>query len=330
MRRQLSRQIQRWPLRVPFRISRGVKTAAEVLVVQIAEGGVEGRGEAVPYARYGESAQSVVEAIDRVAEMIVAGATREDVQAFMPAGAARCAVDCALWELDSRLQGRPVSSLLGETPLPAVETALTVGLDAPEAMAEAAQALRGAGLVKVKVDASEPEAQLRAVREVLPEARMIVDPNESWTLELLRDLAPLIDALHIDLLEQPLPSGEDYELGSVRLSCAVCADESAHVSADLPRLQGRYQAINIKLEKSGGLTEGLSMLRQARAAGFRIMTGCMVSTSLDIVPALHIARHAEFVDLDGPLWLQQDRSGGVSLRDHRLAPPAEGFWGAPA
>lgn len=327
MLRELKVSVESWPLLVPFRISRGVKTAAEVVVVEIVEAGVRARGEAVPYSRYGETTRTVVETIQRMAGAIAAGASRADLEELMPPGAARCAVDCALWDLSARISGVSVTAQLGQPSLPPLQSALTISLDTPQAMSEAAAKLDDGGLIKIKVDASQPEAQVRAVREVLPEARLIVDPNESWNLELLKSLAPTLQALRVDLLEQPLPADADEGLEGLNLPVPVCADESCHVSEDLPRLRRRYQAVNIKLEKTGGLTEALKLLESAQAAGFTIMSGCMVSTSLDIVPAFHIARHAAFVDLDGPILLAQDRPGGVSFKDGQLLPPQAGFWG---
>lgn len=327
MLRRLKVEHESWPLHTPFRISRGVRTAAEVIVVQIEQNGVVGRGESLPYARYGETIESVMAQIDAMADAIGRGLTREALQHSMPAGAGRNALDCALWDLAAGLEGRAVTVQLGQSALPSVVTALTVGLDAPQAMRAAAQALRDVPLIKVKVDAGDPEAQLRAVREGAPRARMIVDPNESWNIELLRAMQPVLVELGVELVEQPLPEKADEVLEGFTPLRPVCADESCHTVADLPRLVRRYQAINIKLDKTGGLTGALQLLEQARAEGLQIMCGCMISTSLSMAPAFHVARHAAFVDLDGPLWLKRDRDGGVRLHNNRLEPPRAGFWG---
>lgn len=327
MLRILSVEHQSWPLATPFRISRGVKTSAEVVVATIREGEFVGRGEALPYARYGETIDSVLEQVRAFSAEIASGMDREALLWAMPAGAARNAIDCALWDLSARRSGRSVASQFGEGPLPAVESALTVSLDTPEAMRAAAEKMDGAPLVKAKVDARDPEAQLRAVRAGAPRARLIVDPNESWTIELLREMQGLMRELKVDLVEQPLPADGDEALEGFTPAQPICADESCHVADDLPRLLKRYQAINIKLDKTGGLTGALALLQRARAEQLRVMCGCMVSTSLSMAPAFHIARHAEFVDLDGPLWLKQDHPGGVRFAHGALQPPAPALWG---
>lgn len=316
-----------WPLARPFRISRGVKTTADVVQVEIRQGGVDGRGEAVPYARYGESVASVLEQLRDAAAAIEAGLSREELAVRMPAGAARNAIDCALWDLQARLSGRAVHLELGQPPLPTLVTAVTVGLDTPERMAAAARAVADAPLIKLKVAAEEPAARIRAVRAAAPQARLIVDPNESWTLDLLQALQPVLAEARVALVEQPLPAAEDAALAGFASVCPLCADESCHVRGDLDVVAGRYQVVNIKLDKTGGLTEALALLQAARERGLGVMVGCMVASSLGIVPALHVARHADFVDLDGPWWLREDAPGGVRIERGRLLPPAPGFWG---
>jgi L-alanine-DL-glutamate epimerase-like enolase superfamily enzyme len=327
MLRSLTAEHQSWPLIAPFRISRGVKTSAEVVVATIREGEVAGHGEAVPYARYGETIESVLEQIRSFSAEIVAGIDRRALLEAMPAGAARNAIDCALWDLSVRRGEPSVAMQLGEGPLPAVTSALTISLDTADAMRAAAKKIADAPLLKAKVDARDPEAQLRAVRAGAPNARLIVDPNESWTLELLREMQPLMMELRVDLVEQPLPADGDEELEGFTPAQPICADESCHVADDIPRLLKRYQAVNIKLDKTGGLTGALALLQRARAAEMRIMCGCMVSTSLSMAPAFHIARHAGFVDLDGPLWLKHDHPGGVRFEAGALQPPAPALWG---
>lgn len=315
-----------WPLSRPFRISRGMKTAAEVVVVEARDGDRVGLGEAVPYARYGESVESVLAQIEAVIAHGLAG--RADLQTALPAGAARNALDCALWDLEAKTSGRCVRDALGFAPAHAVATAVTVSLDAAEAMAEAARALRGAPLLKVKVDARDPVALVRAVRDVAPDVRLIVDPNESWSVPLLREVLPALAALDVALIEQPVPADEDEALASLDPLIPICADEAAHTTADLARIAGRYQAVNIKLDKTGGLTEALAMRDAVQAAGLKLMVGCMVCTSLSIAPALLLADGADFVDLDGPWWLANDRAPPMAFRDGRIEAPIGG-WGAP-
>lgn len=316
------------PLSAPFRISRGVRTATEVVVATIRRDGFSGRGESLPYARYGESVASVIEEASTLAQAVAGGMDRRELLELLPPGAARNAIDCALWDLESRQRGLSVAAMLGQPePLPPLVSAQTVSLDTPERMERAARALSHLGLVKIKVDAGNPAAQIRAVRSALPDARLIVDPNESWTLELLREMQPVLAEARIDLVEQPLPAGQDDCLLGFASVARLCADESCHVAADLPRLRGRYQVVNIKLDKTGGLTAALELLEQARAQGFGIMVGCMISSSLSIAPAWHVARYAEFVDLDGPLWLTDDHPGGVAMRDGLLHPPSPALWG---
>lgn len=316
------------PLATPFRISRGVRTSTEVVVATVSDGRHAGRGEALPYPRYGESVDSVIAQAAPLADAVGRGLDRHRLRDLLPPGAACNALDCALWDLEARRQGVPVTDLLGlPGDLPALASAQTISMDTPSNMARAAAALRHLNLVKIKVDASDPAARILAVRGELPAARLIVDPNESWNIDLLRSLQPVLAEARVDLLEQPLPAGEDDALLGFESVARLCADESCHVAADLPRLRGRYQVVNIKLDKTGGLTGALEILHAAQAQGFGIMVGCMISSSLAIAPAWHVARHAEFVDLDGPLWLRDDHAGGVAMRDGLLQPPSPELWG---
>lgn len=327
--RELTFRHESLPLVRPFRISRGSKTAAEVVTVAIAEGAAVGRGEGVPYQRYGESIVGALAAIEEQGAAIEAGAGREDLLRMMPPGAARNALDCALWDLEARLTGKSVSSQLGLfDPSTPIATALTVGLDAPDAMREAAYSLKDAPLIKVKVDASDPAAQLRAVREVAPNPRLIIDPNESWSMAEVEGLQDLMVALRVDLLEQPLPAEHDAPLAGFASHIPIAADESIHTAADLEALPSGYAIVNVKLDKAGGLTAALELARCARARGLGVMTGCMISSSLSIAPAFAIAADSLFVDLDGPLWLAEDRTGGVACDRGMLIPPRAGFWGA--
>ncbi|MEN3747825.1 N-acetyl-D-Glu racemase DgcA [Sphingomonas sp. HF-S3] len=327
MHRSLRAQHDRFALSRPFRISRGVKTAADVVTVEIAEGDVVGRGEGVPYPRYGESIERALAEIEAARAAIEAGATRDDLLTTMRPGAARNAVDCALWDLEARLSGRSVAAMIGNPQPETLASALTIGIDQPSAMGAAASEIAAAPLIKVKVNADAPDAQLAAVRAAAPDARLIVDPNESWDEALVRAIQPLLVELRVDLLEQPVPAEEDGWLEGFRPDVPICADESAHVAGDIDQLARRYQVVNVKLDKTGGLTGALLLARAARSRGLGLMTGCMVSSSLSIAPALHIARMSDFVDLDGPIWLREDRPGGVRDRDGYMVPPAPGFWG---
>ena len=323
MLRELRTRIESFPLATPFRISRGVRTVAEVVEVTVEAGGVFGRGEAVPYARYGETLESVTKQVEGIRDAFGKGLTRTELQQSLPAGAARNAVDCALWDLESKL-GEAPTTLCGLKP---VATALTIGIDTPDAMGRQAKRLANAPVVKVKLDAGDVEACLRAIRHAAPNPDLIVDPNESWDIELLQSLQPLLEELRVAFVEQPLPSSEDARLAELVRRVPVCADESCHTSDDLDRLSGLYDIVNIKLDKTGGLTEAFKLLQAAREKKFGIMVGCMISSSLSIVPALQIAMQADYIDLDGPVWLKNDRTGGVSVKDGWMMPPEPGFWG---
>lgn len=327
MSRSLSARHDRFALSHPFRISRGVKTQADVVTVAVEQDGVTGRGEGVPYPRYGESVDDALAAIEQIAPAIEAGADRRALLDLLPPGAARNAVDCALWDLEARLARRSVAELIGAPEPERLASALTISLDAPPAMGAAARRVADAPLIKVKVDANIPDAQIRAVRQGAPGARMIVDPNESWDKRLVEAMQPLLVELKVDLLEQPVPAGADAWLEDFTPEVPICADESVHVAADLDTVARRYQLVNVKLDKSGGLTEALALAQAARARGLGLMTGCMISSSLSIAPALHIARLSDFVDLDGPIWLKDDRAGGVRDEGGYMLPPQKGFWG---
>lgn len=314
-------------MRSPFRISRGVKIEANVVTVELGQSGSVGRGESVPYGRYGESVPSVMDEIEMLRSDLCAGMGRDELQARLPAGAARNALDSALWDLESRLCHVPVWKRLARPRHSPIVTALTISIDTPKEMADAASRIENPKLIKIKVDAHDPVERIKAVRRAAPEAKLIVDPNESWTVDILREVQPALERASVSLLEQPLPADADDALRDFSSRIPICADEACHTTSDLPSLLGRYQAVNIKLDKTGGLTEAWRLLRDARAGGFTVMVGCMVCSSLGIAPALEIAREADFVDLDGPLWLQADHPGGVTLQDGLLMPPSPGFWG---
>ena len=327
MSRTLHSEHERFPLNAPFRIARGVKTAADVVTVTLSEGGSVGRGEAVPYPRYGESVESALAAIESARSLIEEGGDRQALLQALPAGAARNALDCALWDLEARLAGRDVAEMIGGQPLAPIVTALTIGIDTPAVMAAAARAAGDVPLLKVKVDAEDPEARIRAVRAAAPGAALIVDPNESWDRALVEAIQDVLVATNVALLEQPVPAGDDEWLDGYSPAVPICADEAVHVAADLDVVARRYQAVNVKLDKSGGMTAALDVAREARAMGLGLMTGCMICSSLSIAPALHLAAMSDFADLDGPLWLQEDRPGGIRQEGGLIHPPAKGFWG---
>lgn len=327
MHRSLRAQHDRFALTRPFRIARGVKTVADVVTVTLREGEWIGQGEGVPYPRYGESVDSALAAIEDVRDAIEDGAGRAELLTMLPGGAARNAVDCALWDLEARRSGQSVATAMQRPPPPRLASALTIVIDAPDTMGAAAAAVADAPLLKVKVDAAQPEAQIRAVRRAAPDCALIVDPNESWDRALVEAMQPVLLEARVDLLEQPVPAGPDEWLEGFSPAVPICADESFHSLGDLPLVARRYQAVNIKLDKTGGLTAAVEIAGAARALGLQLMTGCMVSSSLSIAPALHIAALSDFVDLDGPLWLASDRAGGVRDEGGLLIPPEAGFWG---
>jgi len=297
-----------WPLHSPFVISRGSRTEAQVVVIEIEENGVKGTGEATPYARYGESEASVLAQIAAQLPALQQGMTRAELQHAMPAGAARNAIDCALWDLECQQQQLTLSALCHRPQATQIVTARTISIDTPEAMASSALALwqHGATLLKVKIDNHLISERLIAIRSAVPEATLIVDANESWEAEGLAARCQLLADLNIAMLEQPLPAGKDAALANFVHPLPVCADESCHTRESLPQLKNRYEMVNIKLDKTGGLTEALALATAAREQGFALMLGCMLCTSRAIRAALPLASQAEFADLDGPTWLAAD------------------------
>ena len=328
MSRELTVRHQRFALSRPFRIARGTKTAADVITVEIGGAdGLVGRGEGVPYARYREDVESALAQVESIRGAIEAGIGRAELQMLLPPGAARNAVDCALWDIEAKISGTSVANLIG-APLPApVATAITVVIDTPEIMAREAAAIADVPLIKVKLDAHDPASRLHAVRSAAPDAALIVDPNESWDEEIVRAMVPLLAEMGVATLEQPVPAGEDAWLAGFDSPVDICADESIHTLDDLDLIATRYGAVNVKLDKTGGLTGALELAHEARERGLKLMSGCMVCSSLGIAPALHIARLADWADLDGPLWLAEDYPGGVSAHHGVLSPPVAGFWG---
>jgi L-alanine-DL-glutamate epimerase-like enolase superfamily enzyme len=303
-----------------------VKTEAVVAVVEAHHGNRTGRGEAVPYARYNETPESVLHQLAVLEQHRPGELTRDQLAKLLPPGAARNAVDCALWDLEAQLAGRSVGELIGQAPPTQLITSVTISIDTPEKMAAAARDVARAQLIKVKVDA-QPQAALEAVANAAPNAKLIVDPNESWNIELLHELQPFLARLPIAFIEQPLPASEDAALIDFKPLVPVCADESLHTTSDLDRVAQRYQVINIKLDKTGGLTEALQLLAAARARKLGVMVGCMISTSLSIAPALLVAAAADYVDLDGPWWLAKDREHGVRIDAGVLRVSSPFLWG---
>ena len=328
MPRSLTIRRESFPIDGAFRISRGSKTAAEVVVAEIRDGGAFGRGECVPYGRYGETPEGVVAALEALGPAVAAGLGREELERSLPAGAARNALDCALWDLEAKLTRVPVWRLAGlaAAPLPVI-TAFTLSVDTPEAMAEAARAAVGRPLLKLKLTGDGDLLRVRAVREAVPAARLIADANEGWTLDQLRAFAPVLAELGVELIEQPLPAADDAALAGFVSPVPLGADESCHGRDGLERLRERYQVLNIKLDKTGGLTEALRLKQAAEAAGFGVMVGCMVATSLSMAPALLVAQGAALVDLDGPLLLAADRTPGLRYEGARVHPAGPELWG---
>ncbi|MDH3595130.1 MAG: dipeptide epimerase [Rhodospirillales bacterium] len=324
---ELAVRAETWPLRGSFTISRGSRTAVEVVVVELTAGGARGRGECVPYARYGETVEGVVQAIEGLRGPLSGSLDRTGLQGVLPAGAARNAVDCAFWDLEAKQAGRRVWELIGQAAPGPVTTAYTLSLDTAAAMARAAAENAWRPLLKLKLAGPEDLARVEAVREAAPETRLIVDANEGWAPGLYAELAPHLAVLGVEMIEQPLPAGHDAALATMQRPVAVAADESCHDTASLSRLAGRYDMVNIKLDKTGGLTEALSLKAAAQAEGYGVMVGCMLATSLAMAPAVLVARDAQIVDLDGPLLLERDRPEGLVFEGSLIHPPQPNLWG---
>ena len=315
-----------WPLREPFRISRGSRTEAQVVVVTVGDDEHVGRGEGVPIKRYGQSAESVLAQIESIkAEKNL---DRQRLQQLLPAGAARNALDCALWDLEAKTSGKRVWELANVPIVPEVETSFTISLDTPEKMAAAAAVAAELPILKLKLQGDDLDlARVKGVRESAPAARLLLDANESWSPEHYRKIVPALHELGAELIEQPFPANADEVLETLDHPIPVCADESCHTTADLRRLTNRYDMINVKLDKTGGLTEALRLCDRARDSGFKLLIGCMVCTSLGIAPARLLASNADLVDLDGPLLLGRDRQHALAYTNGRLALPSAQLWG---
>ena len=313
--------IETWPIAGQFTIARGAKREAAVVIATVTDGSVTGRGECVPYSRYGETVAGVHATV-----LAIKLSDRASLLRQMPAGAARNALDCALWDYEAKCAGTSAACLAGLTPRP-VTTAYTISLDAPEVMAaKASAAARTMPLLKLKLAGKGDAERLRQVRSACPSTRLIADANESWTPDLLASLMAVAAETSIELVEQPLPAGADLALAG-RRAVPVCADESIHDRASLEALLGRYDAINIKLDKAGGLTEALALAAEARRRSLKVLVGCMVSTSLAMAPAMLLAQDADWVDLDGPLLLASDRTPSLRYDGAIVHPPAAQLWG---
>jgi L-Ala-D/L-Glu epimerase len=323
----LSVRIERWPIAGSFAISRGAKTEAVVVVAELSDGVHIGRGECVPYARYGETVVAVTAAIEAMTHELRRGLDRTGLQTAMSAGAARNALDCAFWDLAAKCSGRPVHELLGEPAPNALTTACTISLASPEAMANDAAKASDRALLKIKLGAPGDTARIAAVRRAAPRAELIVDANEGWTPENLEENFAACGQANVTLVEQPLPANRDEVLTRIARPIAVCADESVQATASLSGLIGKYDAVNIKLDKTGGLTEALAMTRRAEQLGLTVMVGCMVATSLAMAPAILVAQRARVVDLDGPLLLARDRPQGLRYEGSLVHPPSRELWG---
>lgn len=327
MNRIVNIEAQSFEIAGGFTISRGTRTHAQVVVVTLEDNGTVGRGECVPYPRYGESLESVQTQIEEIGPMLKSGLTRAALQDAMPAGAARNAVDCALWDLDAKLSGQSAAGLAGLEALRPVTTAFTISVDTPEVMAEKTSAAAHRPLLKVKLAGPGDDARILAVREAAPQSTLIVDANEAWDPSCFETNMAACKAAGVQLIEQPLPAGDDDLLASMDRPVTICADESLSPGKGLDGLREKYDAVNIKLDKAGGLTEALKLLEAARKADFKVMTGCMLGTSLAMAPAVLLAQSADFVDLDGPLLLAQDRTPGLRFDGSTLYPPEAALWG---
>ena len=327
MKRSLEVNVETWPLARPFAISRGVRTEAIVVVAKITDGEFVGVGECVPYPRYDETVDGVTAEIEKLASAIADGLDRDALQETLPAGAARNALDNALWDLEAKQRGQRAWKIADiAVPTPYV-TAETIGIGSVDEMGAAADRLKSAPLIKVKLDGELVMERMQAIHDNAPSARLIIDPNEGWTINQLKEFAPKLDRLGVEMIEQPVAAEGDDGLAGFISPIPICADEACHTSADLTDLVGKYQMVNIKLDKTGGLTEALALAEAATHAGFGIMIGCMIGTSLAMAPAVLLGGYAKFVDLDGPLLLKHDRKGGLRFESGNVYPPEADLWG---
>jgi L-alanine-DL-glutamate epimerase-like enolase superfamily enzyme len=327
MKYELSIQTRVWPLREPFVIARSSHTTCEVIVVQLAAGGHVGRGEAVGVDYHGETIDSMHAQVEGVRSVIERGIDRRELLQILPAGGARNALDAALWDLEAKQSGTSVWALAGIARPRAISTCLTIGIRSIAEYEARARALARYEWIKIKVSDERPLEAVEAVRRGAPNARLVVDANQAWSVETLQRLAPALAQLRVDLLEQPVRANEDAPLANLQLPVPVCADEPANTLEDLPRLMDLYDFVNIKLDKSGGLTAALDFAHAARAAGMRLMVGCMVGGSLAMAPGMVLAQLCEIADLDGPLLQAEDWPDGIDYRDGVMSLPSRQLWG---
>ncbi len=316
-----------FPLAQTFTISRGGKTTADVVVVELSRDGRVGRGECVPYPRYNESVAGTIDALESLRPQVEAGLDRAALQRALPPSAARNALDCALWDLEAKLSGRPVYELAGLTAPRPISTAYTLSLNDPEAMGRAAAQNAGRPLLKVKLAGRDDLDRVAAIRANAPASTLIVDANEGWSVAQVEPLSAALARLGVALIEQPLPATQDALLAEFEHPVPFCADESCHTAADLAELASRYECVNLKLDKTGGFSEGLRLAAAAHSYGLDLMVGCMIASSLAMAPAVLLAQQARFVDLDGPLLLKKDREHGLRYEDSLLHPPHPQLWG---
>jgi L-Ala-D/L-Glu epimerase len=316
-----------WPIAGDFTISRGSKSTAEVVVVTLTDGTFTGRGECVPYPRYHETVDGVVAALESAREKIETGFTHADIPGLLEPRAARNALDCALWDLEAKRAATPAWQLAKLREPHTMVTAFTLSLDTPQAMADAAVAAGQRPLLKLKLGGEGDVERLRLIRQAAPASRLIIDANEGWKPHQLPELFAVCAEVGVELIEQPLPASDDEALRHIERAVPICADESAHDVAGLHELAGKYDAINIKLDKTGGLTEALALAQAATEMKFRIMVGCMLATSLAMAPAMLVAQFAQVIDLDGPLLLARDRIPGISFDGSLMYPPTPDLWG---
>jgi L-Ala-D/L-Glu epimerase len=315
-----------WRLKHVFRISRGERSEMPVVVVTVSDGQHTGRGEGVPIRRYNQTTQSAIAQIESVKRE--KNLDRHRLQKLLPAGAARNAIDCALWDLESKRSRKRVWELANVAMKPEVETSFTISLDSPEKMGAAANSNSSAPILKLKLGGNDVDlARVEAVRAAAPKSRLLIDANESWSPDHYRKIVPTLKEFGVELIEQPFPADADEILETLDRPIPVCADESCHTTVDLPRLKNRYEMINVKLDKTGGLTEALQLCERARESGFKILIGCMVGTSLSMAPARVLASTADYVDLDGPLLLARDREHGLEYGNGKIDIPSRQLWG---
>ena len=316
-----------WPIAGGFTISRGTKTAADVVIARLDDGQHQGWGECVPYARYGESIASVTDQLRSVADAVAGGANRAEIQSLIAPGAARNALDCAFWDYEAKKSGQPVWKLAGLSEPQKLVTAYTISLGSPDKMGAQAKENASRPLMKLKLTGEGDLERVAAVRENAPNSRLIVDANEGWKPEMVEPFSEQLKRLGVEMIEQPLPAAEDDILAELAHPVTLCADESAHACADFHKLVGKYDMINIKLDKTGGLTEAMELKAMARDAGMQVMVGCMLATSLAMAPACLVGQGAEVIDLDGPLLLTDDRQPGLGFEGSEMQAWNRDLWG---